>query len=44
MRVWRWSMLSIVILLLLVAFVAPLMVIMLRGLAPLDADAHALIG
>lgn len=44
MRVWRWSMLSIVILLLLVAFVAPLMVIMLRGLSPLDPDAYTLIG
>jgi thiamine transport system permease protein len=44
MRIWRWSMLSVVIALLIAAFVVPLAVVMLRGLAPLDADAYAFIG
>lgn len=44
MRIWRWSMRGIVMILLLGAFVAPLAVVMLRGLAPLTADAYAFIG
>jgi thiamine transport system permease protein len=43
MRAWRWATLSIVTALLVVAFVAPLTVVMMRGLAPLTADSYGLI-
>jgi thiamine transport system permease protein len=43
MRIWRWSMLGIVMALLVGAFVAPLAVVMLRGLSPLTADSYAFI-
>lgn len=41
---WRWTMLIVVMLMLLVAFGAPLTVVMVRGLAPLDGDAYRFIG
>ncbi len=44
MRSWRWIMMSGVMLLLAVAFVAPLAVVMMRGLAPLEVTAYAMIG
>lgn len=44
MRIWRWGMFSIVMILIIVAFVAPLAVVMMRGLAPIEADAYTLIG
>ena len=44
MRIWRWGMLSIVMALIVVAFGSPLVVVMMRGLAPLESDAYALIG
>lgn len=43
MRMGRWLIIGVVTMLLVVAFVAPLAVVMRRGLAPLSADAYGVI-